>query len=71
MKDHCELLLRKFKWGHSFLELNQDLLDTYMSCADGAAVIAAQQDYLDKAHAEGLKTKLAGVYYVYMYSLKR
>ena len=38
--------MRKFKWGHSFPELNQDLLERYSSCRDSGDVVKVQQDYL-------------------------
>jgi len=40
--------LAKFTWGHSFLELNKELLDVYAACSDSKAVIAAQTDYIEK-----------------------
>lgn len=40
-------LLSRFKWGHSFLSVNEELLDTYAACASSEAVIAAQTAHLD------------------------
>lgn len=37
--------------GHSFLSLNQGLLDRYAECATAAEVIAAQQEHLDSMQA--------------------
>lgn len=45
-KQMAEEYLSKFSWGHSFLELNEDLLDDYAKCKDGAEVIAIQQEYI-------------------------
>ena len=43
---HAERLLSKFRWGHSFLELNDEPLGRYADCADSAAVVAVQEEYL-------------------------
>ncbi|CAN1349167.1 18S rRNA aminocarboxypropyltransferase [Linum perenne] len=40
------LLLSKFKWGHSFLSLNSELLKAYSGCSSGAEVISTQNEWL-------------------------
>ena len=45
--DSASLVLSKFTWGHSFFELNAELLDLYAECKSAKEVIATQQDYLD------------------------
>lgn len=52
LKSHGEQLLSKFKWGHSFYEVNQELLDMYAACKDGAEVVAKQIEFLKKEKAE-------------------
>ena len=47
-RDHAEELLGKFRWGHTFLELNDEPLRRYAECADSAEVVAVQQEYLDR-----------------------
>ncbi|MFC7176865.1 DUF367 family protein [Halosegnis marinus] len=42
-------LMSKFRWGHTFLELNAEPLERYAGCADSAEVVAVQQEYLDLA----------------------
>lgn len=32
----------QFGWGAEFLRVNEDVLDTYAACADGAEVVRAQ-----------------------------
>lgn len=51
-KGAAELYLGKFSWGHSFLTLNEELLDAYTACKDGAEIIQAQQKYLEDAQSE-------------------
>ncbi|XP_059475281.1 18S rRNA aminocarboxypropyltransferase [Neocloeon triangulifer] len=51
-KDTANFYLSKFSWGHSFIKLNQELLDIYAACKDGAEIIKAQQEYLDKEEIE-------------------
>lgn len=36
----------RFKWGHSFLSLNEGLLDQYAACDTAADVIRVQNEYL-------------------------
>lgn len=38
--------LSKFSWGHSFSELNEDLLTAYAECRTSADLIRAQTDFL-------------------------
>lgn len=45
----ADQVLSPFKWGHSFLSLNRNLLDAYAACKDGAEVIAVQNDFLATA----------------------
>ena len=45
-RDRAERLLSKFTWGHTFLELNAEPLRRYADCADSAAVVAVQEEYL-------------------------
>lgn len=40
--------MSKFKWGHSFYEVNEELLDMYASCKDGAEVVQKQNEFLKK-----------------------
>ena len=47
-RDHAEELLGKFRWGHTFLELNDEPLRRYADCADSAEVVAVQEEYLDR-----------------------
>ncbi|MDI6820329.1 MAG: DUF367 family protein [Candidatus Hodarchaeaceae archaeon] len=39
-------ILHMFKWGHTFLELNHELLEAYASAKDSAEVIANQQKFM-------------------------
>jgi len=45
----AERIMSKFRWGHTFLELNEEPLARYADCADSAEVVAVQQEYLDMA----------------------
>lgn len=47
MKEASKIVLSQFSWGHSFFELNAELLDKYAACHTAQDVIVAQQDYLD------------------------
>jgi len=45
-EDTGHLLLGKFKWGHSFLSLNRDLLKAYSKCENGSEIINVQNSWL-------------------------
>jgi len=47
LKDEAANLLSRFKWGHAFLALNQELLDGYSHCANGAEVVMLQARILE------------------------
>jgi pre-rRNA-processing protein TSR3 len=39
-------LLSIFKWGHTFLELNEERLETYASAKDSAEVVKLQRQFI-------------------------
>jgi len=41
-REQAEMLLSKFTWGHTFLELNREPLEEYEKAEDAAQVIEAQ-----------------------------
>nr|WP_305794477.1 DUF367 family protein [Halomarina rubra] len=48
-REQAEAILSKFRWGHTFLELNEEPLRRYAACANSEEVVAVQQEYLDAA----------------------
>ena len=50
--ESCELVLSKFKWGHSFIDLNQELLELYANCADEKEVRECEVSWMNKCEAE-------------------
>lgn len=52
--DEAKLYLGKFSWGHSFLELNKELLENYALCTNSEQVIEVQEKFLEKARQERL-----------------
>lgn len=45
--EQAETVLSKFRWGQTFLDLNEEPLARYAECADSAAVLDVQDDYLE------------------------
>lgn len=56
-KELGEILLKKFKWGHTFYEVNEELLEKYAKCKDSADVVAAQKEYLEQLEVEHNRPK--------------
>ena len=46
--------------GHSFYEVNKELLDMYASCKDGAECVSKQMEFLKKEKEERLNPKIDG-----------
>lgn len=55
LKDEAKWYLGKFSWGHSFLELNDELLQKYSACASSKEILEVQDEYLKNAQAEKLQ----------------
>ncbi|PKY44937.1 DUF367-domain-containing protein [Rhizophagus irregularis] len=51
-KEYAQEILSKFKWGHSFLTLNSELLSKYVQCEDSTEVVKVQNDWLKDLQAE-------------------
>ncbi|KAL0891932.1 hypothetical protein ABMA27_015173 [Loxostege sticticalis] len=51
-RKEAQFYLSKFSWGHSFLELNSEVLDMYAKCTDSKSVIEAQNTFLENANKE-------------------
>merc|ERR1712217_632273 len=53
MQNEAQYLLGKFKWGPTFINLNQELLNGYCSqCTDSQSVVSFQNQWLEKAESE-------------------
>lgn len=50
--DESKHLLRKFKWGSAFFEINSELIDLYKECKNREEIVNAQVGYLDKCKEE-------------------
>jgi pre-rRNA-processing protein TSR3 len=46
-REQAETILGKFRWGHTFLELNDEPLRRYADCDDSSDVIDVQSEYLE------------------------
>ena len=52
-RERARELCSKFRWGHTFLELNAEPLERYAQCADSMEVVAVQNEYLDADRDDG------------------
>lgn len=54
-KDEAKAMLDIFTWGHTFLELNQNLLDTYATAKDSTDIVEMQNRLLKPEKREPSK----------------
>ncbi|MFB6254606.1 MAG: DUF367 family protein [Halobacteriaceae archaeon] len=47
-QEQARQILRKFTWGETFLELNQEPLDRYAACENSTEVVDIQSEYLEQ-----------------------
>jgi pre-rRNA-processing protein TSR3 len=52
MWEAAEELMNQFKWGHSFLELNAELLDKYSKCGSAEEMTQIQNETLEELRRE-------------------
>ena len=47
-EDEATNLLSMFKWGHTFKELNQELLESYSKAKESSEIIEMQAEFISK-----------------------
>jgi pre-rRNA-processing protein TSR3 len=52
-REFAKDVLSKFRWGHTFFELNEEPLRRYAQATDSTDVIAIQEEYLDHDEENG------------------
>ncbi|KAF3428831.1 hypothetical protein E2986_06847 [Frieseomelitta varia] len=55
--EKAKFYLGKFSWGHSFLELNGELLKKYSLCTNAEEIISTQEKFLIEARKEKLNRR--------------
>lgn len=51
-RGQADELLNKFKWGHTFIELNREPLEEYAAASSSREVVRIQQAYMDALYSE-------------------
>lgn len=63
LKEEARWYLSKFSWGHSFITLNETLLNKYAQCKDNTEVLATQNEYIEQAEKERADRRAAATDY--------
>lgn len=64
-KKEARFYLDKFSWGHSFLELNDELLEIYSNCTDSQSVVQEQTKYIERE--QKLQQERQSKYYPHLF----
>ncbi|XP_074028981.1 18S rRNA aminocarboxypropyltransferase isoform X2 [Leptinotarsa decemlineata] len=56
-RESAKFYLNKFTWGHSFIELNKEILDIYSQCTDSKSVIEAQNKFVEEEQLKQTQRK--------------
>jgi pre-rRNA-processing protein TSR3 len=51
-REQASELLAMYKWGHTFLELNREMLETYAGAKDSADVVELQKQFIANMEIE-------------------
>jgi pre-rRNA-processing protein TSR3 len=51
-REQASELLAMYKWGHTFLELNREMLETYAGAKDSADVVELQSQFITNMEIE-------------------
>lgn len=62
LKAEAKWYLSKFSWGHSFIDLNQSLLDKYAACKDSKEILQAQDEYIKTEEEARIKRRNESCY---------
>lgn len=62
LRELGDILLEKFRWGPSFFDINEDILNLYAECKDSEDVVKTQNEYLEKLKRENEEKKNIGWY---------
>jgi pre-rRNA-processing protein TSR3 len=57
-KEEARAMLDIFPWGHTFFELNQTLLDNYVTAKDSAEIVELQKQLLQSKKRESSKNEI-------------
>ena len=60
-QDIAKKYMSKFSWGHSFISLNEGLLDQYADCKNAEEIIEVQETFLAKEKEEEQKRKNSAI----------
>ncbi|KAM7360146.1 18S rRNA aminocarboxypropyltransferase [Cochliomyia hominivorax] len=56
-REEAKWYMGKFSWGHSFLELNETLLEKYAACKSSEEILQVQNSYLEEEQGARNKPK--------------
>jgi pre-rRNA-processing protein TSR3 len=53
--EEADILLQKFKWGPTFIDLNREYLEVYIDCETSEEIMQAQEEFIKSKSEEGIE----------------
>lgn len=61
LKAEAKWYMNKFSWGHTFIELNEELLEAYANCTNREEILTIQNQWIEKSQKEREETRKEGI----------
>lgn len=61
LKSEAKWYMGKFSWGHTFIELNEELLESYSNCKNREEILTIQNQWIEKSQKEREESRKEGI----------
>jgi pre-rRNA-processing protein TSR3 len=56
--EEADVLLQKFKWGPTFIDLNREYLEAYIECENSDEIMQAQEEFMNSKRDERITDEI-------------